>query len=1016
MIPSRSVSLLFLPLATAFAASAAPAHASDGGVRFNRDIRPIFSETCFACHGPDASARKARLRLDVRDEALKPAKSGETPIVPGQPAQSEIIRRIRAKDEDEVMPPPDAHKTLSAAQTELLQRWIAQGATYEAHWAYLPPVRASLPAVRQSSWPLSPVDRFILARLEGAHLSPSPAADRTTLIRRLTLDLTGMPPTLADVDAFIADRDAHAYEKVVDRLLASPHYGERMAVDWLDAARFADTNGYQVDRDREMHAWRDWVINAFNANQPFDQFTIEQLAGDLLPNPTLAQRIATGFHRNHMMNEEGGIIAEEFLAEYTADRVETTAAVWLGQTFNCTRCHDHKFDPFTQRDFYALKAFFHNVPERGVGNYASTIRQNSPPFVKLPAPAVEAKLDGLRVELNAATEQFTALAAASPANLDAWAQRLAATAVTWEPAELLTASGGDQPPQLDASARAVDIGPQETRATTIKLTVRLPVGRVTALQLECATSASAASVQWSGFKVVRLPQKNARSPGLKLRASAAGDSLAATEAAKLLDNDRETRANLAVKPERGALAVFEFEQPIISDDAPTKLQLELSVENANGPTRWRVLTTMTDPALLAPAKVMALAQKEPGQRTAAEKRQLATFRQLQSPEHRALNDRVEGLKKQIAAAENEIPTALVMDEMKEARPTFVLQRGAYDKPGERVTAATPAALPALGADEPRNRLGLARWLVDPANPLTARVTVNRLWQSVFGTGLVRTAEDFGSQGESPSHPELLDWLATEFIRTGWDVKAMMRLLVTSATYRQSAKLTPLLHERDPANRLLARGPRFRLQAEFVRDQALAASGLLVPKIGGVSVKPYHPAGLYEQVTSGKGYILYVAGKGEDLHRRSLYTYWKRSVPNPAMLLFDAPFREACTLRRPRTNTALQALNLMNDPTYVEAARFLAQGMLRDGGPTAESRLTHGFRLLLARAPRPEEMNVLRSALARAQTEFAGDRAAATALLAVGDAAADTTLDPIELAAFTTVASTLLNLDAVIMKE
>ncbi len=1016
MILPHSVSLLFLPIATAVAAAAAPTPTSDGGVMFNRDIRPILSETCFSCHGPDASARKARLRLDVRDEALKPTKSGETPIVPGQPAQSEIIRRIRAKDEDEVMPPPDAHKTLSPAQKELLQRWISQGATYEAHWAYLPPVRASLPAVRQSSWPLSPVDRFILARLEGAHLSPSPAADRTTLIRRLTLDLTGMPPTLADVDAFIADRDANAYEKVVDRLLASPHYGERMAVDWLDAARFADTNGYQVDRDREMHAWRDWVINAFNANQPFDQFTIEQLAGDLLPNPTLAQRIATGFHRNHMMNEEGGIIAEEFLAEYTADRVETTAAVWLGQTFNCTRCHDHKFDPFTQRDFYALKAFFHNVPERGVGNYASTIRQNSPPFVKLPAPVVEAKLDGLRAELNAAIEQFTALAEASPADLDAWAQRLAATAVTWEPAELLTASGGDQPPQLDPSARAVDIGPQETRANTIKLTVRLPAGRVTALQLECTTSASAASVQWSGLKVVRLPQKNARSPGLKLRASAAGDSLAATEAAKLLDNDRETRANLAVKPERGALAVFELEQPIVSDDAPTKLQLELSVENANGPTRWRVLTTMTDPALLAPAKVMALAQKEPGQRTAAEKRQLATFRQLQSPEHRALNDRVEGLKKQIAAAENEIPTALVMDEMKEARPTFVLQRGAYDKPGERVTAATPAALPALGADEPRNRLGLARWLVDPANPLTARVTVNRLWQSVFGTGLVRTAEDFGSQGESPSHPELLDWLATEFIRTGWDVKAMMRLLVTSATYRQSSKLTPFLHERDPANRLLARGPRFRLQAEFVRDQALAASGLLVPKIGGVSVKPYHPAGLYEQVTSGKGYILYVAGKGEDLHRRSLYTYWKRSVPNPAMLLFDAPFREACTLRRPRTNTALQALNLMNDPTYVEAARFLAQRMLRDGGPTAESRLTHGFRLLLARAPRPEEMNVLRSALTRAQTEFAGDRAAATALLAVGDAAADTTLDPIALAAFTTVASTLLNLDAVIMKE
>ena len=1010
--------LTLRPILTVLLATVAPVSAQTPSdpLKFNRDIRPILSEACFPCHGPDASARKARLRLDVREEALKPAKSGETPILPGRPDQSEILRRIFASEEDEVMPPPEAHKILSPTQKELLKRWIAAGAPYEAHWAYTPPVRPPLPAVRQSAWPRNPVDHFILARLEHETLSPAPEADRPTWIRRVTLDLTGLPPTLAEVDAFVADRAADADERVVDRLLASPHYGERMAVDWLDAARFADTNGYQVDRDREMHPWRDWVIASFNTNQPFDQFTVEQLAGDLLPHPSLAQRIATGFHRNHMMNEEGGIIAEEFLAEYTADRVETTAAVWLGQTFNCTRCHDHKFDPFTQRDFYALKAFFHNVPERGVGNYAAEIRQNSPPFMKLPAPAVEAKILALTSELAAVNGELAAPPPDSSNGVEAWAQRVAATPVAWEPAELLTATGGDEPPQLDAAARAVDLGPQETRANTIRLTAHLPTGRITALQLECSTTAPSASFQWSGLQVIRLPQKKARDPGLKLRAIAAGDAVAATESAKLLDKNRESRTNLAIRPDRAARAVFAIDPSLVLGESPAEFLIELTVEHAGGPTRWRVLTTSAEPELLVPAEIDAIARKAPAQRPAGEQRQLAMFHYSLRSEYRVLHEKLNTLKQQIIAAEGELPTTLVMEEMAEARPTFVLQRGAYDKPGERVTAATPAALPPLGAGRPANRLGLARWLVDPANPLTARVTVNRLWQSVFGTGLVRTTEDFGSQGETPSHPELLDWLATTFTQTGWDVKGIMRLLVTSATYRQHAAVTPTLRERDLANRLLARGPRFRLQAEFVRDQALAASGLLVRKIGGVSVKPYHPAGLYEQVTSGKGYIKYVPGKGDDLHRRSLYTYWKRSVPNPAMLLFDAPFREACTLRRTRTNTALQALNLMNDPTYVEAARFLAQSMLHDGGTTLESRLTHGFRLLLARAPHPAELALLGTALERTRADFTADRAAATALLGVGESGADATLDPVELAAFTTVASTLLNLDAVIMKE
>ena len=1010
-LPPALPALLLAVLSLARAEAAEP-------LRYNRDIRPILSDNCFSCHGFDPKARKADRRLDTQEGATTEI-DGVRAIVPGDLKNSDAWQRIISDDKDEVMPPPKAHKTVTAAQKEKLRLWIEQGAKYEQHWAYAPlaPAPMALPVGQRGDWARNDLDRFILARLESEGLAPSAAATKETLIRRVSLDLTGLPPTPAEVDAFLADESEQAYEKVVERLLKSPRYGERMAVDWLDAARYADSNGYQVDRDRELWPWRDWVIRAFNDNKRFDQFTIEQIAGDLLPGATLDQRIATGFHRNHMMNEEGGIIPDEFLAEYTADRVETTAAVWLGQTFNCCRCHDHKFDPFTQRDFYSLKAYFHNVPEKGVGIYSNPIRINSPPFLKLPAPEIEAKISHLNAQVKTVNDQLAALAGEAVAGLEEWARRVAAAVVAWEPVEILSASGGDAPPQVDATARTVVIGPQETRANTIKISARFPAGRVTALQLECATTASAASFQWSELKVTSRAAKGAKeSSSLKIRAIAAGDSLAATETAKVLDNDRKTRVAISVKPERAAHAVFELEQALVIDDAPAEIEIELGVENANGPSRWRISTTATETELLAPSTVVDIARQEDARRSAAERQQLAAFRLAQQREHRALSDELARLKKQLAGADAEIPTTLVMEEMKEPRPTFVLLRGAYDKPGESVTAATPAVLPALADDQPRNRLGLARWLVSPQNPLTARVTVNRLWQQVFGTGLVKTSEDFGAQGEPPSHPELLDWLAGEFIRSGWDVKHMMQLMVTSATYRQQSRLTPLLRERDPENRLLARGPRFRLPAEFVRDQALAASGLLVEKMGGPSVKPYHPPGLYEQITAGSGVNVYVPGKGDDLHRRSLYTYWKRSVPNPAMLLFDAPFRESCTLRRPRSNTPLQALDLMNDPTYVEAARFLAQRMMQEGGEAVDSRLAHGFRLLLARPPRPAEMAVLRAAYERARADFENDAAAAQALLTVGEAKTDARLSPVELAAFTTVASTTLNLDEVITKE
>lgn len=716
------------------------------------------------------------------------------------------------------------------------------------HWAFREPRRPGIPVEGATSSGTNPLDAFVRARLDERGLAPSPEAGRSTLLRRVTLDLTGLPPTPDEVTYFESDLRPGAFERVVDRLLASPRFGERMAQDWLDAARYADSNGYQVDRDREMWAWRDWVIGAFNRNLPFDQFTLEQLAGDLLPNPTLEQRIATGFHRNHMINEEGGIIPEEFLAEYCADRVETTATVWLGLTFNCARCHDHKHDPVTQRDFYSLLAFFHNVPEQGVGDYGAHFRRSSPPFLKLPSPETEAQLARLLADLVARTNQLAVLESRLLEQLDEW-----------------------------------------------------------------------------------------------------------------------ERTGLSGLPE-------------------------------------------------PPAEVLAALRKPSATRDAAEAQRIREYRLNSDASREALVREVAELRKRIQDTENAIPVTLVMAEMETPRPTHVLKRGAYDRPVEQVTAATPAFLPPFPSTLPHNRLGLARWLVDPAHPLTARVTVNRFWQAFFGEGLVRTPGDFGTLGEAPTHPELLDWLAREFVESGWDVKRLVRLMVTSATYRQDSRCSPALLAADPENRWLARGPRFRLSAEAIRDQALAVSGLLVPQLGGPSVRPYHPPGLYEQVVAGSSAETYVTDTGSGLYRRTLYTYWKRSVPNPALLLFDVPFRETCTVRRARTTTPLQALNLMNDPTYVEAARALAQRLLREVPGSADTRIDLGFRWVTAREPRAAERVILRNGLDRARAAYRADPAGASDLLRVGASPVDPAIDPAELAAYTLLASTLLNLDETVTRE
>ena len=748
-------------------------------VRFNRDVRPILSENCFECHGPDAAKRKADLRLD--SGAL-----GQAVVVAGKPTESELFKRITHADPEERMPPVDSGRALTPGNIETLRTWIEQGGEWGKHWAFIPPKRPTIPPAKNSAWPSGAIDRFVLAKLKRAGLHPSPRADRETLLRRVTFDLTGLPSEPREIDAFLADTSPRAFEKVIDRLLASPRYGERMALDWLDAARYADSHGYSLDRRRVMWPWRDWVIGAFNDNMPFDRFAVEQIAGDLLPDSTVDQQVATGFNRNHSIQSEGGVINEEYRVETVVDRVETTSAVFLGLTFGCARCHDHKYDPISQKEFYEFYALFNNVPETAhVGN-ADKLADK--PFVKLPSAAQREQMDRQRTE------------------------------------------------------------------------------------------------------IAELEKKSVEEKQLKVA------------------------------------------------------------------------------------------------------------------------------RKALAALGQAVPTAMVMGEMSPARKTFVLSRGQYDQPSDvEVSVGLPVALGQWPAGAPRNRLGLAKWIVGAENPLTARVVVNRFWQMHFGTGIVKSSEDFGAQGEWPTHPALLDWLAAEFVRSGWNRKAMHKLIVMSATYQQVSRVSPGLLEVDPANRLFARGPRFRLPAEMIRDHALAASGLLVGRLGGESVRPYQPPGLWDDVVY-ENVPRFVQDHGGKLYRRSLYTYWKRSVPPPNMQAFDAPSREVCVLTRAKTNTPLAALVLMNDPTFVEASRKLAERVLHDGGATAESRLALLHRLVCGRRPTERELDLLRGGLAELQTSFRAEPEAARRLLAVGESPHDPVLDAVELAAYASLANAVLGTDEAITRN
>lgn len=1033
-------------------------------VRFDRDVRPLLSDACFSCHGPDETKRRADVRLDSKDDLFDDL-GGYSLVVPGDPASSVLLERITAEDPRKRMPPPKSGLKLTGDEIALLRRWVEEGASWEEPWSLRAPVDAPPPAVGRADWPRNPIDRFILARLEQEGLDPSPEADRTTLIRRVSQDLTGLPPTPVEVDAHLSDGSPDAYEKVVEGLLASPRYGERMALEWLDLARYADTHGFHIDSQRDMWRWRDVTISAFNRNLPYDQFTVEQLAGDLLPDPTLDQRISSGFNRNNMVNFEGGAIPEEYHAEYVADRVHTTSTVFLGATMACARCHDHKYDPISQRDFYRFFAFFNNVPENGLDGS----RGNAVPFIEAPTSSQEEELRGLDALARELEARLLALEPEIEAAMGRWESDAVATLAPPPRQGLLahyeldghladtsggyrhgTISGGGaafvegviaSALRLDGSARVL-VGPandfEVSDAFSYAAWVRPsepsgasgagPANDHMAVLSKMDDAASFRGYdlyladgkvfvhmihQWDG-SAIRVNTREALTPDGFHHIAATYDGSGKAAGIRIYVD--------------GVPRALEVTHDRLSGSIRSSAPFTIGGRTPGAPFRGDIDDVRLYARVLAPDEVIALATEEPlrailarppgmrdeSQRAAIRRRFLAAHAPA---EYRELRAELDAVRERRQEAEAGIVTTMVMQEMETPRETFVLRRGVYSERGERVEPGVPACFPPLPEGAPPNRLGLARWIVDPANPRTARVTVNRFWQMLFGTGIVKTAEDFGSQGELPSHPELLDWLGLELVRSGWDVKAILRLIVTSATYRQSARVTPELLERDPENRLLARGPRFRLKAEMIRDGALFASGLLVERIGGPSVKPYEPGDLWKDVSYGAEFSAqsFVQDRGEALYRRSMYTFWKRSSPPATLYTFDAPDRETCAVRRARTNTPLQALALLNDVTYVEAARALAERMMREGGTDPAGRLELGFRLATARRPEKEETRICLGVLEAQLVVYRGDPEAASRLLGVGESPRDGTFDEAEHAAWTVVASLILNLDETITK-
>jgi hypothetical protein len=1030
--------LLSLAAATAFAE-----------INFDREVRPILSDNCFTCHGPDAKNRMANLRLDVPDGGMVPAK---------------VLARLTNPDASKRMPPAYSGHTLTARQIETVKQWISEGAKWQPHWAFVAPKRPDPPALRDASWVKNPVDNFILARLDKEGLKPSPQADKSTLLRRVTYDLTGLPPTIAELNSFLADKSPDAYEKRVDALLKSPRYGERMAMQWLDLARYADTHGYHIDSSREMWHWRDWVIDAYNRNMPYDEFTIEQLAGDLIPHATTEQKIASGFNRNHMINFEGGAIPEEYQVEYVVDRLEATSTAFMGLTMGCARCHDHKYDPIAQRDFYRFFAFFNNISEKGLDGRTG----NAEPYLPLPSPEQKARQDELKAEIKA---HEAALPEDAVAKAQAEWEKTQIGALHPEAREglvehfefdgnLADSSGHYQYGRvthgdLTYSNAAVDKGADFDGETNVEFGHASALDRKAPFALafwmkvnqklrDVVLMQGRLQISLDDFELSGIQQRVPRLY-LTLPDGAAVRTVHLLPWAEnmnhiAVDYDGSTArvfvngSSVPIEIVHQSAAAWDAQGPLLMEAFKGKLD-DLRIYN-------RALTGDEIAYLQKQESLRAILAIAPDKRS---KEQRAWIRDYYLTRAAPASDRTAWSElKSLREAEKkltaEIPTTMVMSEIvatadtapnatdtgsnkdasnkEKPRETFILARGDYRNQTDKVTPGVPAILPPLPKDAPVNRLTLAKWLVDGSNPLTARVAVNRYWQMYFGTGIVKTAENFGSQGDPPSHPELLDWLATEFVRTGWDVKAMQRLIVTSAAYRQASKATPELIEKDPENRLLARGPRFRLPAEMIRDGELYEAGLLKEHVGGRGVDPYQPKGIWEAIAFGDGFTsqTYNQGHGEDLYRRSMYTFWKRTAPPPEMITFDAPDREKCAARRTITNTPLQALALLNDVTYVEAARFLAQRMLNEGGKTTEKRLDYGFRLATGREPATRELAVLRDTVNTQLTDYKRHEDRAAALVANGESPADPKLNKSELAAWTTVASMILNLDETITKQ
>ncbi len=1047
---------------------------------FNREVRPILADKCFACHGGDAKSLKGELRLDLRDQATAPAQSGKAAIVPGKPEQSELAHRIASADPDTQMPPPDSHKSLSAEEQQVLARWIAEGAVYQDHWSFIPPGKVPPPTASDATWNAQAIDRFVFAALAKRGLKPSGEADRATLIRRVSLDVRGVPPSPGEVEAFTGDAADDAYGRMVDRMLASPRFGERMAMTWLDLARYGDTNGYHNDSDRPTWRWRDWVVDAYNSNMPFDQFSEWQLAGDLLPDASVEQKIASGFNRNTRFNEEGGADPAEFLVAYAADRAITLGSVWLGLTLNCAQCHTHKYDPISHREFYQFTAFFNSLEEVGAGGATGFHGKPVPPVMRAPTKQMRAELAAARAQATAVEGAVETLIATSsyrdPGFSGAAAPQAGLSQAAWEASAVQF-----EPPAAPAPSAQWNFtrGPEDVVGSregtlhggaTITAEGLVLDGKAGYVLSEPVATPLKAKTLEAFVKLSTLQQSGGAVMGIQTLDPDSGaqhfDAIVFGErepARWLAGSDSFHRTqDLGGEPEAAADQAFVHLAIAYDEDGTIRCyrngkpygQPYKKAEVATFPAhQWRVIfgaralpagsnfmlagtireARMHDRALTEseiaacagalsppePPPVLAALHRDQSQRTADQAALLRDYylRHVHAATVATLAKPLEELgaaRERIAFLANEAnqPLQMVSVEMPQPKDAFVLMRGDFQTPGEKVARDVPAFLPKFPADQPRNRLGLARWLMQQDQPLVARVQVNRFWQMLFGEGLVRSLGDFGRQGAFPSHPDLLDWLAREFVESQWNVKQLLKTILRSRTYQQSSADARRHAEADPLNKLLWRAPRVRLQAETIRDNALAIAGLLSDKMGGPPVFPYQPNDYYKGKNNGWPWAL---SAGDDLYRRGLYTFWRRTTPYPTFVLFDAPDRAGCTFERPRTNTPLQALATLNDPQFVEAARVLAQRLLCEAADT-DQRIALAYGLTLSRPPTEPERALMRQFAEEQLALYRSQPEAAKALAAAGQAPRPAALDPAEHAAWTALANVMLNLDETITRN